>query len=156
MDERIWTGLDPVAADGRACVICGSTVREARGVWLPVGRSHTDSPVFACAGACAQTATAPGAALITAEALTAAGAAFLRALDVAGGDLARAWPDGLVTATVTAAAPLIVAAELRRLAGGSQVQQWESAFGVMVALVAVADLTARADALDPAGSGDRR
>lgn len=154
MDERIWRGLGPVAAAGRGCVICRSTVRAARGVWLPVGRSQAGSPVFACAGACAETAMAPGAVLITEDALAAAAIAFLAALDTAGGDLSRAYPDDLVTATVTAAAPLIVAAELRRLAASGQVQHWESAVRVMVALLPVADLRTRAAALEPAGMGE--
>jgi hypothetical protein len=124
-------------------------------VSLPVGRSDTGSQVFACEGACAQRATASGAVLITEDALTAAGLAFLTALESSGGDLHRAWPDDLVTAIVTAAAPLIVAAELRRLASGPQVHQGEIAVGVMATVVPVADLTARADLLDPAG-GERR
>jgi hypothetical protein len=97
--------------------------------------------VFACA--CAETATASGVVLIPDDALTAAGPAFLTALETAGGDLARAWPDDLVTATVTAAAPLIVAAELRRLAD-------EIAYAPAYRLLA-----ARAEVLDPTG-GERR
>jgi hypothetical protein len=153
MTERIWTGLSAVAADGRACVICGR--RGSGWVSLPVGRSDTGSQVLACEGACAERATAPGAVLITEDALTAAGLAFLTALESSGGDLHRAGPDDLVTAIVTAAAPLIVAAELRRLANGPQVHQWEIAVGVMATALPVADLTARADLLDPAG-GERR
>ena len=67
------------------------------------------------------------------EALTAGGAAFLAAADRAGG-VHRAYPDDLVAETVTAAAPLVVAVELRRVA---------------------AELRARATDLDPAGGEDR-
>jgi hypothetical protein len=140
--DRYWDGLDPTQADGQACVTCGRRFRGSGLVCLPVGRSHTGSQVFACVGACAETATAPHAVLIPSDALTAAGVAFLAALETAGGDLARAWPDDLVTAIVTAAAPLIVAAELRRLAD-------EIAYAPAYRAV-----VARADALDPAG-GDR-
>lgn len=156
--DQYWPDLNPAQADGRACVICARP-RRGRGLgWLPVGRSSTGSPVFACAGECAQLAEQHIAhtVRIPEEALTAAGAAFLQALEAAGGDVQRAWPDDLVSATVTAAAPLIVAAELRHLASGSRVQQWESAFGRMVALIPAADVLARADQLDPAGGGERR
>jgi hypothetical protein len=57
MSERIWTELDPASADGLACVICGRDLRTWGSVAVPVGRSHTDSQVFACIGTCAQHAT---------------------------------------------------------------------------------------------------
>ena len=63
MDERIWTGLSPAQADGLACVICAHDFRIRGSVSVPVGRSHTDSQVFACLDRCAQAAgeRAPGA-----------------------------------------------------------------------------------------------
>lgn len=55
-DETVWTGLDPVEADGRACVICGANFHHTKTAAIPVGRSHTGSQVFACTGDCAETA----------------------------------------------------------------------------------------------------
>jgi hypothetical protein len=134
MAERIWTGLPAAAADGLACVICGRGLRGRGRAWVPVGRSHTGAQVFACAGDCAQRAAAiPEVLPIPMDALTAGGAAFLAAADRAGG-VHRAYPDDLVAETVTAAAPLVVAVELRRVA---------------------AELRTRANDLDPAG-GDSR
>ena len=154
--DHQFPGLSPAQADGQACVVCGRRLRGCGLVWLPVGRSHTGSQVFACAVTCAHAATASDAVVIPEAALSAAGAAFNTALDTAGGDVHRAWPDDLVTATVTAAAPLIVATELRRLAASSAVQHWESPGGVRVAVIGVADLTARANTLDALGGGERR
>jgi hypothetical protein len=154
--DQQFHGLNPAQADGQACVVCGQRLRGRGLVWQPVGRSPSASQVFACAGTCASTAMAPAAVVIPDEALSAAGSAFNAALEAAGGDVHRAWPDDLVTATVTAAAPLIVAAELRRLAASSQVQHGESPGGVTVAVIPVADLTARANTLDPLGGGERR
>ena len=57
MAERIWTELDPATANGLACVTCGRDLRTRGSVAVPVGRSQTDSQVFACAGDCAQQAT---------------------------------------------------------------------------------------------------
>ena len=134
MTERIWTGLPAAAADGLACVICGRGWRNRGRSAVPVGRSHTGAQVFACAGDCAdRAATIPDVLPIPMEALTAGGAAFLAAADRAGG-VHRAYPDDLVAETVQAAAPLVVAVELRRVA---------------------AELRARATDLDPAG-GDPR
>jgi hypothetical protein len=150
MSERIWTGLDAVAADGRACVICGislqaATARRTRwsgSGWVAVGRSRTGSQVFACSVICADRARElVRAVAIPAEALTAAGAAFLAALQEAGGDPQTAYPDDLVVATVTAAAPLVVADELRRLAQHIEGDVWL--------------LRQRADQLHPAGGGER-
>ena len=145
MAERVWTELDVAAADGLACVVCGRDFRLRRSpARRPVGRSHTGSQVFACVGECTDRAAAtPERVTITSEALTAAGTALLAVLDAAGGDLNRTYPDDLVVAVVRAVAPLVVAAELRRMAG--QVNQgslWTMA------------LRARADELDPAG-GER-
>jgi hypothetical protein len=135
MAERIWTGLPEAAADGLACVICGRGQRGRGRSWVPVGRSHTGSQVFACVGDCAdQAASIPEVLAIPMEALTAGGMAFLAVVDRAGGLLHRAYPDDLVAETVRASAPLVVAAELRRVA---------------------TELRARASDLDPAG-GDRR
>jgi hypothetical protein len=160
MSERMWSGLSPAQADGLACVICGRELT-ARAkhvgsrvglVWVQVGRSPTGSQVFACAGECTHAATTPAPVLVPTQALIAAGAAFLRALEVAAaGDVRRAWPDDVVIATVTAAAPLLVAAELRRLAdtaglglpGDGQAHLSRSA------------LRRRADQLDPEGAGER-
>ena len=156
--DQYFPDLSPEQAEGLACVICARPLL----VSLPVGRSLNGSQVFACAGVCAQTATAPGAVLIPDQALTAAGAAFLAALQTAGGDLHRAWPDDLVTATVTAAAPLIAAAELRWLAelferpaadaerAGEVLRQ-----GPEVLRECADTARARADLLDPAGGGQR-
>jgi hypothetical protein len=120
MPERTWAGgLSPAQADGQACVICGRTFRVRGSVAVPVGRSSsTGSQVFACARGCADDAAelAQGHVVVPVEALTAAGAAFLAALEAAGGDPHRAWPDDLVAAIVHAAAPLVAAGELRRLA----------------------------------------
>ncbi|MGH3834466.1 MAG: hypothetical protein ACRDSF_01995 [Pseudonocardiaceae bacterium] len=147
MSERVWgAGLSPIQADGRACVVCGRGLRVRGSVAVPVGRSSvTGSQVFACTGACAERAgeLGPAARLVAVppHAWAAAGAAFVAALDWAGGDVRRAWPDDLVEAAVHAAAPLIVAAELRQLA-----QQIEGdARGYL-------RLRARADELDPAGA----
>jgi len=52
MAERVWAGLDPVAADGLACVVCARDFRTPGSSAVPVGRSHTGSQVFTCAGAC--------------------------------------------------------------------------------------------------------
>ena len=134
MTERIWTGLPAAAADGLACLICGRGWRGRGRAAVSVGRSHTGAQVFACVGDCAQrAATIPEVLPIPMEALTAAGVAFLAAADRAGG-VHRAYPDDLVAETVTAAAPLVVAVELRRVA---------------------AELRARATDLDPAGGGQR-
>lgn len=128
MGEWIWTGLSPAQADGRSCVVCGRDyLRDRRPVRrVPVGRAkNTTSQVFACVDRCADRAAARcypgGEVVISDEALTAAGAAFLHAWDAAvaatpTGDPRHAHPDDVVTATVAAAAPLIVAAELRHLA----------------------------------------
>jgi hypothetical protein len=134
MAERIWTGLPAAAADGVACVTCGRRLRGRGRSWVPVGRSHTGAQVFACVGDCADRAAAtPEVLSIPMEALTAGGAAFLAAADRAGG-VHRAYPDDLVAETVQASAPLVVAAELRRVA---------------------TELRTRASDLDPAG-GDFR
>jgi hypothetical protein len=101
-----------------------------------VGHSPAGLPVFACVGRCPQQAAATPAAVvpIPTEALTAGGIAFLAVLERTGGDLNRANSDDLVADTVHAAAAVIVATELRRIA---------------------AELRARADALDPTGSKQR-
>jgi hypothetical protein len=157
VSARRWGGLDPAQADGQACVICAQRFRGSGSVWVPVGHSPTGSQVFACAGACAQTATAPGAVRVPREALIAAGAAFLHALELAAaGDLRRAWPDDVVTATVTAAAPLIVAAELRRQADSFEREASpgdpnDVAFGH-----AASALRRRTDQLDPHGGGEHQ
>lgn len=131
MAERIWTGLPEAAADGMACVVCDRRLRGRGRAWVPVGRSHTGAQVFACVGDCADRAAAmPEVLAIPMEALTAGGVAFLAVVDRAGGLLHRAYPDDLVAETVRASAPVVVAAELRRVA---------------------AELRARAADLDPAG-----
>jgi hypothetical protein len=85
------------------------------------------------------------------EALTAAGAAFLAALEQAieatpSKDPRHAYPDEVIAAAVEAAAPVVVAAELRRLS-------------YEIALFAPGyhyQLLQRADQLDAAGRGDPR
>lgn len=145
MGERIWTGLDVVAADGLACVVCGrSFLSRGSRVRLPVGRSDTDSQVFACVGDCDDLAGAmPDVLLIPGQALAVGGMAFLMVLDRVGGDPRQAWHGVLVAATVRAATPLVVAAELRRIV--AETTTGESWAGC---------LRARADELDPAG-GER-
>jgi hypothetical protein len=142
MIERVWTGLDAVTAEGWACVACGRSFRVRRApARYPVGRSHTGSQVFACVGDCvAQAVAMAELVMIPAEALTAAGAALLAVLDAAGGNPHHANPDDLVAATLRAAAPLVVAAELRHLAAGAS-------HGYVFAI----DLRSRADELDPPG-----
>ncbi|MGH3900973.1 MAG: hypothetical protein ACRDTA_22560, partial [Pseudonocardiaceae bacterium] len=74
------------------------------------------------------------------------GAAFVAALELATahtptGDARHAYPDEVVAAAVEAAAPLVVAGELRRLAaraGGYEQRR---------------ELVERADQLDPGGRG---
>ncbi|MGB6162024.1 MAG: hypothetical protein WBF75_05530 [Pseudonocardiaceae bacterium] len=118
MAERIWTGLDVLAADGLACVICGrGLLSRGSRVRLPVGRSQSGSQVFACIGDCAAMAeTMPEVLTIPGEALAVAGMAFLMVLDRVGGDPRHVWHGVLVAATVRAATPLVQAAELRRIA----------------------------------------
>lgn len=126
MSEWLWPGLSPAQAAGHACVICNRDyLRERRagpGAWVPVGRSPgTGGQVFACvAPGCARQAAArcyPGSGVVISDhVLTAAGAAYLQAMEAAG-DPRYADPDPVVVATVAAAAPLLAAAELRHLAG---------------------------------------
>ena len=145
MGERIWTGLDVVAADGLACVLCGrSFLSRGSRVRLPVGRSDTGSQVFACVGDCAELAgTMPEVLVIPGQALTVGGMAFLMVLDRVGGDPRQVWHQVLVAATVRAAAPLIVATELHRIVAETTTSElWAGC------------LRARADELDPAG-GER-
>lgn len=119
MTEPRWDGLDPAQADGLACVICTRDLLHHPMPRVPVGRSVTGSQVMACVGSCAGRAALPAWRLrIPDEAWTAAGVAFLAAMEEATttGDVRDAYPDDLITPTVRAAAPLIVAAELRCLA----------------------------------------
>ena len=41
-------GLDRMQADGLACVVCGASYLQVATPHVPVGRSETDSQVFAC------------------------------------------------------------------------------------------------------------
>jgi hypothetical protein len=50
--DRVFTGLNPAQADGLACVHCGADYLTVPVERRPVGRSETDSQVFACAGVC--------------------------------------------------------------------------------------------------------
>jgi hypothetical protein len=85
------------------------------------------------------------------DALTAAGAAFLTALEhateaTASKDLRHIYPNEVIAAAVEVAAPVIVAAELRRLS-------------YEIALFAPGyhhQLLQRADQLDAVGRGDRQ
>ncbi|MDQ3900473.1 MAG: hypothetical protein M3319_08535 [Actinomycetota bacterium] len=84
------------------------------------------------------------------EALTAAGAAFLAALEQAteatpSKDPRHVYPDEVIAAAVEAAAPVIVAAELRRLSSE-----------IAVSAPGYHQLRQRADQLDAAGRGDPR
>ncbi|MEV6604723.1 hypothetical protein [Kutzneria sp. NPDC051319] len=54
----VWLDLTPMQADGLACVICRTNYLVAGRPCRPVGRSHTGSQVFACAGDCEQAAQA--------------------------------------------------------------------------------------------------
>jgi len=98
-----------------------------------------------------QSRSGPHPLRIPDEALTAAGAAFLVALEHAteattSKDPRHAYPDEVIAAAVEAAAPMVVAAELRRLS-------------YEIALFAPAyhyQLLQRADQLDAAGRGDPR
>lgn len=166
MAERTWAGLSPAQRDGQACVVCGRSVRVRGSVAVPVGRSSTGSQVFACVGGCAEHAVAaPGGQLVISdEAWAGAGAAFVAVVDRAGGELHRVWPDDVVEAIVGAVAPLVVAAELRRLAeeferaardSGRHGAAYtpEAAQGRFTALRDCAHtLRGRADELDPAGA----
>ncbi|MCA1709802.1 MAG: hypothetical protein LC808_43595 [Actinobacteria bacterium] len=119
MREQTWTALGSAQADGLACVICARDYLRRPTSRIPVGRSATGSQVFACDGGCADLAyRTTGVLHIPDEALTAAGMAFLSALERAtkSGDVQQAYPDDLVNSTILAAAPLIVAAELRHMA----------------------------------------
>jgi hypothetical protein len=153
MAERIWTGLGPAQADGQACVICARSFHARGSVAMPVGRSHTGSQVFACADKCTSCVGAPDGQLqmIPLEALTAAGIAFLEALERATattptGDPRHAYPDEVVCATVQAAAPLVIAAELRRMAA-EVVDSVSGGVGQRCSRY----LRERAEQLDPAG-----
>jgi hypothetical protein len=84
------------------------------------------------------------------EALTAAGAAFLAAPEQAteatpSKDPRHAYPDEVIAAAVEAAAPVIVAAELRRLS-----------YEIALFAPGYHQLRQRADQLDAAGRGDPR
>jgi hypothetical protein len=123
--ERIWEGLNTGQGDGRACVTCGRDYlhsRQAPTRRVPVGRAlSTGSQVFACVGECAARATVrcyPGGVMaISGIALAQATRALHRATAVEGttvvGDPLRVAE--VVCAVVAAAAPLLIAAELRRL-----------------------------------------
>jgi hypothetical protein len=159
MEEPRWDDLDPAQADGLACVICTRDFLRHPTPRIPVGRSVTGSQVMACAGSCAQRAALSAWRLrIPDEAWTAAGIAFLTALEQATttGGVRDAYPDDLITPTVRAAAGLIVAAELRRLATHHQpctdpslsYAQRHHREGIEWVCAALTD---RAQELDPAG-----
>lgn len=48
--ETIFKALDPMQADGLACVVCGADFLRVPVPHVPVGRSVTRSQVFACTG----------------------------------------------------------------------------------------------------------
>lgn len=162
MTERVWMGLDRVTATGLACVVCARDFR-VRGApaRVPVGRSYTGSQVFACVGQCVEEAVAtPEVLAIPLDALTAGAVACLAVLEGDRGDWYRVDLDRLVAAIVQAGAPVVVAAELRRLAGlgtpGTSdiaASTLGAALRVTVAgFVGAGVLRARADELDPAGA----
>lgn len=123
--ERIWEGLNSGQAAGRACVVCARdhlSPRRAPVRRVVVGRDRsTGSPVFACAGVCATQAAVRcyrgGAMALSSVALGEATRAVHRASAVTGtglvGDPLRVGE--VVVALVAAAAPLVIAAELRCL-----------------------------------------
>src|SRR5262249_40980989 len=105
-------------------------------------RAYRAAPMLAREGS-------PGV-VIPDEALTAAGVAFWDAVDTARattptGDPRHVYPDEVIAAAVAAAAPLVVAAELRRIVGHP-----DAAFRARE-LWAVY-LRNRANALDPGGA----
>ncbi len=118
MGQPLWRDLDPSQAGGQACVICTRDFLRYPTSRVPVGRSVTGAQVMACVGFCAERAALPDWWLgIPDEAWTAAGIAFLAARErvTTTGNPGDADPDDLIRPTVKAAAPLIVAAELRSL-----------------------------------------
>ena len=108
MSERMWPGLNPVAADGLACVVCGRDFRTPGSVSMPVCVAATGEPVVGHRAARGEpTATRPavvplGVPVDAIDALSDAALSFYAQ------DLAAALRD--------TAGPLVVAAELRRLA----------------------------------------
>lgn len=173
MSAPRWRGLSEARAQGHACVICGRDYLHSRGRppmrWVPVGRSmSTGSQVFACVTGCAERAVARcyrgGVGVLSDEVLTVAGAAFLRAWDAATlasptGDPRHAHPDDIVVATVAAAAPPLIATELRHLADVFEAHlrtwprvattgdtEWRSAWRECAAI-----LRERASWMDPGG-----
>jgi hypothetical protein len=126
MSERIWEGLGTGQGDGRACVICARDYlrsHQAPTRRVPVGRARsTGSPVFACAGVCAARAAVRcyrgGVMAVSGVALAEANRALQRAVALKGaglvGDPLRVGE--VVCEVVAAAAPLLIAAELRCLA----------------------------------------
>lgn len=154
MSERIWEGLNTGQGDGRACVTCGRDYlhsHQAPTRRIPVGRSHsTGSQVFACAGECltrAEVRCYPGGAVaLSGVAIAEATRALHRTVIV--GDLT---PPGdprqvqeLVCATVAAAAPLLIAAELRWLA-------WVFDERARSVWSQISDTVAALEGTDPAG-----
>lgn len=150
---RIWEGLSTGKADGRACVICGRdylTTRRAPAPRVPVGRAlSTGSQVFACVGDCAGRAATrcyPGGAMALsgvalAKAATAVHSHAIREL-TAPEDPLRVGE--VVCEVVAAAAPLVIAAELRWLA-----RMFETRANA--ARTQITNPTAALEGTDPAG-----
>ncbi len=158
MGQSCWRDLDLAQADGWACVVCARDFLRFPTSRVAVGRSVTGSSVMACGGFCAERAVLAGWWLrIPAGAWNAAGVAFLAAMErvTTIGDLRDAYPGELITPTVQAAAPLIVATELRRLVTrhrprtGPPVTYGDRWYQEGIERVCAA-LTRRADELDPA------
>ncbi|MDQ3273444.1 MAG: hypothetical protein M3Q39_00035 [Actinomycetota bacterium] len=123
MSERMWPGLNPVAADGLACVVCGRDFRTPGSVSMPVGRSHTGSQVFACDPVCVAATGEPvvghraarGEPTATRPAVVPLGVP-VDAIDALSDAALSFYAQDLAAALRDTAGPLVVAAELRRLA----------------------------------------
>ena len=138
MSGRVWAGLDPVQADGLACVVCGRDFRTPGSVSVPVGRSHTGSQVFACVGECAAATGEPavGRRAAPGEVAATGGTAVplgvpVEAVDALCDATASFYRQDLEVAVRETAAPLVVAAELRRLAGEMDPATGPAAFDVV-------------------------
>lgn len=60
MSATVFTNLTEAQADGLSCVVCAEDFTTFLGATVPVGVSEAGSQVFACAVACAGTASQGG------------------------------------------------------------------------------------------------